>query len=253
MSDASAFSLGLLGLVALLLTGAALPLAAQGPEVRPVEPTELSLQAYTLRHQTAGDAVDLLSPFLSNRGSIELQPISNTLVIRDEPGSIARIMPVLRSFDHPRRPVRVEVRIVRASVEPNNVASQARAGAPQLSQVLTRRLKELLRFRHYDLVASANLTSFEGDPVVYQVGSDYELGLRLGTVLATRRIKLHEFRLSRADEEGAWQPLIHTNLELTLGDPMVLGLAPAESSDQALMLVMTCREESRAQGKMRAE
>jgi len=211
--------------------------------------SDLSLQAYTLRHQGAEDAVELVSPFLSERGSIELQPIGNTLVIRDELSRIARIMPVLRSFDHPRRPIRVEVRIVRASVNPLKQG----ADEAQLSEDLASRLKDLLRFQHYDLLASADLTSLEGSPVLYEVGGDYQLALRLGTALATSRIKLHDFRLSRAARNAGWQPLIHTNLEMTLGDPMVLGLAPAESSEHALMLVLTCRAGSEEPAGLRAE
>lgn len=257
MSDASAFTPARSRRPLVLALGAWLALAvaagAAAQTARPVEDGDLSLQAYTLRHQGAEDAVELVSPFLSERGSIELQPIGNTVVIRDEASRIARIMPVLRSFDHPRRSIRVEVRIVRASVEEVAAGSGVVRGTPQLSQLLTDRLRDLLRYQHYDLLASADLTSLEGDPVLYEVGGDYLLGLRLGTVLATRRIKLHDFRLSRATADETWRPLIHTNLEITLGDPMVLGLAPAESSEHALMLVLTCRVEGDPQPVLRAE
>src|SRR3954465_11411347 len=64
------------------------------------------LQAYTLRHQRASEAVALVYPLLSRKGTVELQPGGNTLVIRDVPAALNRIAPVLRNFDHAPRLMR---------------------------------------------------------------------------------------------------------------------------------------------------
>ena len=53
----------------------------------------LVLHAFTLKHQRASDAIPLVHPLLSERGTVELQPGDNTLVIRDSPGALARILP----------------------------------------------------------------------------------------------------------------------------------------------------------------
>jgi len=76
---------------------------------------EILLHVYALRHQTAGDALGLVKPLLSPRGTVELRPGDNTLVLRDTAQAIARILPVLVGFDHPSRPVDVELWMVRAS------------------------------------------------------------------------------------------------------------------------------------------
>src|SRR6185503_9060584 len=96
----------LLVLTALLLAAA---LRAQADD------NELVLHVYTLRHQAAGDALGLVQPLLSPRGTIELRPGANTLVLRDTAVALGRIVPVLVSFDHPSRPVDVELWMVRAS------------------------------------------------------------------------------------------------------------------------------------------
>src|ERR1700710_2415251 len=88
--------------------------AARGQAVPRIDDV-LVLHAYMLKHQRASDAIPLVHPLLSERGTVELQPADNTLVIRDSAGALARILPVLRSFDHAPRPRRVEITIVRAS------------------------------------------------------------------------------------------------------------------------------------------
>jgi type II secretory pathway component GspD/PulD (secretin) len=96
-------------LAAVFLAGA---LAAQTVQV---QANELILHAYALKYRQAGEAVSLVSPLLSRAGTVELQPGSNTLVIRDTPASLNKITMVLRSYDQPARPVILELYIVRAS------------------------------------------------------------------------------------------------------------------------------------------
>src|ERR1700688_951258 len=93
--------------------GPAVPLSAGQNQRR--EATELALHAYALRYQQAIEAIPLIQPLLTGRGTLELQPGGNTLVIRDTVAALARIVPVLRGFDHPSQPLKVEILIVRAS------------------------------------------------------------------------------------------------------------------------------------------
>src|SRR5688572_10452442 len=54
---------------------------------------ELVLHAFTLRHRAATEAIQLVSPLLTKRGTVELQPATNTLVIRDTPAALGQIIP----------------------------------------------------------------------------------------------------------------------------------------------------------------
>src|SRR3954470_2240739 len=78
-------------------------------------PGEIVLRAYSFKYQRASEVMTLIYPLLSPRGTIELQPGGNTVVIRDTSETIRRILPVLKGFDHPARPLRLEVYVVRAS------------------------------------------------------------------------------------------------------------------------------------------
>src|SRR5579863_3168645 len=202
------------------------------------EPDALVLHAYTLRYQQALEAIPLIQPLLTSRGTLELQPGGNMLVIRDTAAALARIVPVLRSFDHPALPLRVEILIVRASravVSPPVIRSD-------LPDALTRRLRELLPYEIYELQAQAQLSSQEGQAVAYELGDDYVVSFRLGTLVETRRIKLGDFDVSRrAGKSRVAVPLVHTSLNLCLDQTMSLGLARSEGSHEALIIVVTVR------------
>ena len=235
--------------VSLLLTAATAPLAARqgaGAASSPADPPAadgdgdeeggLALEAYTLQHQPAAEAIELVRPLLSPRGTVELQPKGNTLVLRDSLAALARIVPVLRSFDHPARPVRLEILVVHASK-----SAVSPPVATTVPKALAENLRQLLRYDTFTLQAQADLVTLEGQQVVFEMGNGYAVRFQLGTLLANRRIKLHGFRVIRGGGAAAPDELINTNLNLFLDQTVTLALARREGSASALMVVITCR------------
>jgi type II/III secretion system protein len=219
----------------LLILAAASCLAAQ-PQAP--GPRDVVLQAYTFKYQRAGEALPLVYTLLSPRGTVEYQPASNTLVIRDTQAAVNRIAPVLRSFDHPARHLRLEVFVVRASRAP--VSPQM--GRSDLPDWLTKRLQHLLAYDTYEMQAQAQLGGLEGQWVTYELGPEYKVSFRFGTLLEGLRVKLSNFRISRRAEGRPEANLLQTNLTLWLDQTMSLGLAKSEASREALMVVLTLRE-----------
>jgi hypothetical protein len=199
--------------------------------------TDLVIEAITLRYRNAAQAVQVVHPLLSGRGTVELQPGGNTLVLRDVPRAIKRIMPLLREFDQPANLVTVRVQIVAASSETGG--SQV---GPSLPAALISRLRDLLRYENYSLLAKTEFAVQEGLEAAYELSNEYRVDFMLGRLLEDRRISLEGFKISRRRGDGEMAPLIHTNLNLNLGRPMVLGLAESESSDRALMVVVECQQ-----------
>lgn len=208
-------------------------------------PEPLLAVGYTLEHQSAGDAIALIYPLLSERGVVELKAGTNSLLIRDTRSVQQRVRRLLGDFDRPPRAVRLEVRVVNAWL-------QGAGGEPgeELPEELAARLRDLLRYASYRQLASADLAVREGETVSHRLGEYFELSFRLGAVLADRRVRLEGFRLHRRESGRAAEPragapggeaLIHTNLNLWLDRPMILGLARAEASPTALMLILNCR------------
>jgi Bacterial type II/III secretion system short domain len=227
-----------LWLAAALALTAAAAAGAQAPGATPTLVTEL----VSLQHRSAAAAVAEIESLLSPLGSVELQPHGNALVIRDTPDGVRRIVARLREIDRAPRRVRLDVQIVRAGTE----AADEAAGRPQLPADLVRRLRELLRFESFALLAEAGLEMMEGERVAYQFGGDYRVEFELGVLGADGQLRLRDFIVGRGGAQDG-RTLIHTNLNLTLERPMVLGLAQTEDSERALMVVLTSRlmEEAR--------
>jgi hypothetical protein len=209
----------------------AVPLVAQPGGVEPPLVTEI----FTFTHRQAGQAIGEVEQLLSPRGTVELQPRGNALVIRDSPPAIRRILLRLRGYDRPLRRVRIEIQIVRAG----DASVAQEPGSPQLSVELAQRLRELLRFESFALVAQAGLEMREGERIAYQFGGDHRVEFELGVLTANRQLRLGDFIVGRGPASET-RPLIHTNLNLTLERPMVLGLAQTEASERALMVVLNC-------------
>ncbi len=188
--------------------------------------------AYNLQHRGAAEALGLVLPLLSSRGAVELQPGGKALVVRDTAKALQRIRPRLQAFDHPFEPLRLRVQIIRA--ERGGEPSGPR---PDLPTGVLARLHDLLKYEHYSLLAVSELSIEDGMAVVQDLGDSYRIDFRLRHLLSDGHASLEGFRLSRGTQ-GNFTPLIHANLNLDLGKPMVLGLAPNEASDAALMLVI---------------
>lgn len=235
----------LLVLWVLLLAAAAVPTApASGQMIR--KEGELVLHAFTLRNRPATEAVQLVFPLLTKRGTVELQPATNTLVIRDTAAALSRIIPALEGYDHPPRPLSLEIQIVRAMRSPVS-------GAPvqsDLPEPLTAKLHALLPYDVYQGQAQARLSSREGEAVTYALGGEYEVSFRLGTIVEGQRVRLSSFRiLRRTEEHRAGAALIHTNLILPLGQTTCFVLARTEESREALMVVLTLRRPGQRSAK----
>jgi hypothetical protein len=216
-----------------VLLAAAAPLLAQPPG-------ELVVHVYTLRHQTAGNALGLVQPLLSPRGTVELRPAANTLVLRDTPEALSRLLPVLVSFDHPSRPVDVELWMVRASGK----APVSPPLPPKHSNVppdLLRALAEHLPYEQYGLLGSSKVRGVEGEKMTFQVAGNYAVRFRLGTVVGEQRLRLNDFEVLLMPDTGEAVPLLRSQLNLWLGRSMVFALSPGEGSSTALMVVVRCR------------
>ncbi len=221
----------------LMLTSAVAVLPAQG-----IQGTqgvgEIVVRAYTFKYQQASEAVAMVYPLLSPKGAIELQPGGNTLVVRDTSEALRRIVQVLKAFDHPGRPLRLEVYVVRAS----RAAVSPQVQHSDLPEALTKRLRELLAYDVYEMQAQAQLSGAEGQKVIYELGPEYRVSFRFGTILEDQRVKLSGFQIARRAEGRPATNLLQTNLSLWLDQTTSLGLAKSEASREALMLVLTLRE-----------
>ncbi len=216
--------------------------------------------AYTLKHQPADEALALVQPLLTARGTVEVQRGSNTLVIRETPLIIQRVSQLLEQFDHPPRDLRFDIQIVRAGpkrygISPPQPEDDALGEEPEseLSEALAARLREVLRYDDYRVLAEAGVTSREGEEVTYALGQTYTVSFRSGTVMAGQRVKLEGFRILKQVQNPSSkgrqlepEELFHATLNLWLDRPFNVVVTQDESRQEALMVAISCRRESDA-------
>jgi hypothetical protein len=205
------------------------------PELLQAEAPQLSERTFTFESQPASEAVALISPQLSDHGSLEIRPGEDIMVIRDTQANLERIVRLLEEFDRPPPPLRLEIRIVTATIGP-----ASRSAESDLPQALTRRLEELLRYDNYHQISLATWDIREGQELDQNLDEWFGVRFRVGEVQPDRRVKLYGFQVTRGSRDREPRVLIHTNLNLWLDKPMILGLARTESSDRALMVILTC-------------
>jgi len=233
---------GWLVILATLLAGEQSAASAQiRPQIRPQAPApSQQLYAYTLRHQPARDAVDVIQRMLSSEGKITFRQGSSTLEVRDTPEIVRQVASFLRSFDHPPLTLSFEVMVVRAMTLP---VSPQPVDSPEIPRSLVNEWRKVLRFQAYRLLARAELEPRENEQVTYEMADGYRVSFRVGTLLANRRIKLHGLRLARLQADGESEAtLIHSTLNPWVGRPTTLGIPQSGTDDRsALMLVVICR------------
>ncbi len=232
----------------------ALALALQAAAVwgapKPPAAAKIELYAYELQHQRADEAFVVIQPLLSPQGTIELRPRDNTLVIRDTRAALDKLVTALKAFDHPARRLEIEVTMVqatRATFSPL-LADQA------LSPSLAARLKLMLPFSNYRVLASTVLHTREGEEVTYEIGEGFAVRFRSGVVRPMtgaaafgggegtegQSLKLTGFRLSRRNGDAS-KSLLSTSMTLLLDKPLALTLAGSEASSTALVVVLQPR------------
>lgn len=235
MKRASLFAAAVLG--TLLTAGAAI---AQPAAL--ARPDEIRLHAVTIKSRPAAEAVALVKSFLSKNGTVEVQPGSNTVVVRDKMTILPRIVDELHAFDRASwpQPLRVEILLVRAS----RVAVSPPYQHSDLPDDLTRKLKSHVPYDIFDTQAKAALQSREGEFISYDMGGGYQVSLRLGAALQDGRIRASKFSVVRRSGKAGPPPakLFQAHLNLLLNQTNVLGFAKDETSREALIVVVTVRK-----------
>jgi hypothetical protein len=234
MFDRSAL-LRLWTVLALALAPAGAALRAQTDSDAGEEP--LKVHVFTFEHQSADDALGEIRPLFSDRGSVELKPSGDTVILRDRESELGRILSTLRDFDHPRRALRLEFRLLRAHKTPFS----PQPPSPGVSPALVERLRQVLRYDTYESLAEVGFATGEGEQVAYDFGDDLGMEFRVGTVLHGSRLGLKDFRvLRRSEADGAGLAVLHANVVLRLGQTLAMVLMRDETAASALVIAINC-------------
>lgn len=205
---------------------------------------ELKVHARVLRHRATSDAVELVRPLLSAEGTVAEQ--GTTIVVRDRPEIVARALEILAAFDHAPGEVELEIHVVRAG--PTRAVISPPDPPRPLPEEMIGKFRGLLRYEDYEVIASAKLTSREGENVEWDLGDEYDVRFKLGALMSERRLRLEGFRVleepPRTAEKGRTLPpeeLFRGTLNLWVDRPFTLVIADSAEAPEALLVAITCR------------
>lgn len=210
------------------------PGSAQPGDARQEAETQIR-HAFTLQHQRADDALEWMQNEMSPQGTIELQRATNTLVLRDRSSVLEHLLALLRDFDHPRQQIEFEIFILEAS--------RRGSGDPrsELPAQLTDELGNWLAFTSYRLLGEGQFEAMEGENVRYEIGNEFRLGFRVGTVLLDRRLKLYGVEIERSRGAVLDERVFNGHLNVWVGKPLVLALPYRGSDASGLVVAVTVR------------
>lgn len=210
----------------------ALPLTAATGVAQEEAETRIR-HAFTLQHQRADDALEWMQGEMSPHGTIELQRATNTLVLRDTSSVLEHLLALLRDFDHPRRQIEFEIFLLEASRRGSGDPSS------ELPAQLTDELGDWLAFTSYRLLGEGRFEAMEGEDVRFEIGTEYRLGFRVGTMLLDRRLKLYGVEIDRSRGAVLDERVFNGHLNVWVGKPLVLALSYQDAGGNGLVVALT--------------
>jgi len=176
-------------LLLLVLPVPLLPQAGEGSA-----PSRLPTQLFTVRFKDVNDVYLLIEPFLSVRGSVQMQPRLRTLAVTDDEETLRKIDEMIRSYDLPPKNVEVALQLILATTaggEPDKISPRIRGVIEKLNEIST-------RWSDYRLVGSATVMSSEGEKTSVQMGEDYRISFAVDYASEEQKlVRFKRFTLDR--------------------------------------------------------
>ncbi len=186
-----------------------------------------------IRHRDALSAVGFVQNLLTEDGHVQLAG-PDAIEVIDVPENLKKIRSSLKEFDRPIR-VWLGIDLIRA------LESGEGRSAELLPQKVMKQLRSLFRYRAYELLDSGGTQIYEGQPCELSLaGGSYHLRIdKVGYREAPTLVVHMELKLT-STKTG--QSLLHTAVNVPVGDTVIVGGSRAESPTVALITVLTLRE-----------
>jgi Bacterial type II/III secretion system short domain len=197
----------------------------------------LAVRSFTFKFKQADKAAAAIKPLLSKEGSMSIQPSTNALVVTDRAENMKAVAKMIGDFDKAPQSFRLSVRIIGASrVE----------GTPKIPDDLkdVSRKLAMLPFNSYEAVGEATVQGKEGDPGLINMPTGYRADFKFGEYdPASDSIAVNDLQISKLTgaQKDQLTSLLKTTLNLTIGQPYILGAAKGPQSQRALMIVLVAR------------
>lgn len=217
--------------------------AAQAPEADP-----LTARAFEIHYRPLGDAADVISPLLSQAGTVTLRPRLSTLVVEDRRTVLNRVHELLAGWDTPPRHAEITLSLFlgvdRRDEDP--AAPRTEQGLSREVRGVLEKLSDFTKWTSYERLGSRSVTGTEGDTVVANLSDQYRVVFVVESVHDSHgAVKFEKLQLQRVsvDEEGteSVEDLYTAGMVLPAGKFKLVGAASDPNSRRALFLALQAR------------
>ena len=218
-------------LAAALVVALLAPAAAGAPPV-------VVVRVFALKYRAADEALPLVRPLLSDAGSVMLEPRTNELTVRDAAASVERVAKTIAAYDIPLRGVDVAVTLLKATADPK--AAPRQADVSEEIREVGERLKKLFNVTDFTRLDSVVVRGMEGQRVAYVIGTHYRLQFLVDPSRDGKRLQFKDLSLERVRREGGretYGEILRTSINVSMGQPYILGVGKDEAARGALFLV----------------
>jgi hypothetical protein len=201
-------------------------------------PPVVVVRVFALKYRSADEALQLVRPLLSDAGSVMLEPKVNELTVRDTSTSVERAAQAITAYDVPLRGVDVAVTLLKATSDPK--AAPSKTDVSEEIRGIGERLKKLFNVTDFTRLDSVVVRGMEGQRVAYVVGASYHLQFFLDPSRDGKRLQFRDLSLERVRREGGKETrgeILHTTINVNIGQPYILGVGRDEAAQGALFLV----------------
>lgn len=205
----------------------------------------LSARAFEVRYRNLSDAADLISPLLSDEGSLTLRPRLKRLVIQDTEAVLDRVAALLSDFDLPPKNVEITLSLFlgRDQREESGGTETAHGVFSKEVRGVIETLGDFTKWTAYEPLGSRSVTGVEGGRVEAHLSEEYRVIFTVNAVHESQgTVKFDSFALQRLsrDSQGreAVDELYKTGMVLNVGRLHVVGAASGADSKRALFLTV---------------
>jgi hypothetical protein len=223
--------------------------AAWGPAAAQAEmPDPITARAFEVQYQPLVDAADVISPLLSDDGTVTLRPRLSTLVVEDHRSVLAKVTDLLRNWDIPPRNVEITLSLFLGVDRRDEDPAAPRADHGMSTEVrgVLDKLSDFTKWTSYERLGSRSVTATEGDTVVANLSNEYRVLFVVESVHKRHgAVRFEKLQLQQVsiDEDGSEsvEPLYTAGMVLPSGKLKLVGAASDPNSNRALFLALQTR------------
>ncbi len=206
---------------------------------------ELKKEIVQVKYMDVNSAWNLLHPYRSSYGRIQLLRERNAIIIEDTPEVVEKLLSILKELDVKPLDMQFTVELILGAFDST---SAGYSDKEIKSDPVLRELSSLLRYKAFKILDSSFIKVQDNHSSTQRMGGEkmsFKLGIRPRYIKEekadTFRVELRLSQVQGFSPEGkeASSTLIDTTFSLKSGERTVVGVSKLDGGDKALILIIS--------------